>query len=45
MMSVGIPKRRVSILKTMKGMSNVNTRLGEEIKGATVKLVRCSVEK
>jgi len=33
MMREGIPKRRASMSKTSRGKSNVDTRLGEEIKG------------
>jgi len=33
MMREGIPKGRASMSKTMRGKSNVDTRLGEEIKG------------
>jgi len=38
MMREGIPKRRASIPKTTRGKSNVDTRLGEEIEGGSVKL-------
>jgi len=39
MMREGIPKRRTSMSKT-RGNSNVDTRLGEEIEGGGVKLMR-----
>jgi len=43
MMREGIPKRRASILKTLRGKSNVDMRLGEEIEGSGAKLVRWRV--
>jgi len=36
----GIPKKRASMSKTMTGMSNVDTRLGEETEGGRAKLTR-----
>jgi len=46
MMREGIPKRMVSMSKTTRGKSNVDTRLGEEIEGGRAKLtlwrIRCS---
>jgi len=39
----GIPKTRVSISKTTRGKSNVDTRLGEEIEEGRAKLTRWSV--
>jgi len=40
MMREGIPKRRVSMSKTMRGKSNVDTRFGEENEGGRTKLMR-----
>jgi len=40
MMREGIPKRRASMLKTKRGKSNVDERLGEEIEGGIVNLTR-----
>jgi len=37
MMRGGIPQRRASMLKTTRGNSNVDTRLGEEIEGGRAK--------
>jgi len=34
----GIPNRRVSMSKTTRGKSNVDTRLGEEIEGGRAKI-------
>jgi len=38
MMREGITKRSASMLKNMRGKSNVDTRLGEEIEGGKAKL-------
>jgi len=40
MMRERIPKRRASMLKTTRGKSNVDTRLGEEIENGRAKLMR-----
>jgi len=40
MMREGIPKRRASMLKTVRGKSNVDTRLKEEMEGGRAKLTR-----
>jgi len=38
-----IPKGKASKLKTTRGKSNVDTRLGEEIEGGRAKLTRWGV--
>jgi len=40
MMREGIPKIRASNLKTTRGKSNVDTKLGEEIEVGSAKLMR-----
>jgi len=42
-MREGIAKIRASMSKTMRGKSNVDMRLGEEIEGGETKLLRWSV--
>jgi len=39
-MREGIPKRKASMSKPMRGNSNVDMRFGEEIEGGRAKLTR-----
>ena len=39
----GIPKRGASMLKTTRGVSNIDTKLGEEVEGGRAMLTRWSV--
>jgi len=43
MRRVGFPNRMVSLMKTLRGKSNVDIRLGEEIEGGRATLTRWSV--